>query len=124
MKSSVRPLLLPLSLIILWVAGVGQAFSHAHLVSSVPEANDMAMPSPTELRLKFSEGIELKFTKVQLTGPDKKTVETGPAKLEDRSTLIVPLIGKLPDGTYTVDWKAVSVDGHKSLGHYTFESMQ
>jgi methionine-rich copper-binding protein CopC len=78
------------------------AFAHAKLVSAAPTG--MAMPPPTELRLKFSEGIEIKFTKVKVTGPDKKAVETGPAKLDpsDNSVLIVPLAAPLPDGKYTV----------------------
>jgi methionine-rich copper-binding protein CopC len=42
----------------------------------------MAMPPPTELRLKFSEGIEIKFTKVKVTGASKKAIETGPPKLD------------------------------------------
>jgi len=29
------------------------AFAHAHLVSATPAVNSMAMPAPTELRLKI-----------------------------------------------------------------------
>jgi copper resistance protein C len=104
----------------------GPAFAHAHLVSATPAANSIAMPAPTELRLKFSEALELKFTKVKVTGPDKKAVETGPAKLDpsDNTVLIVPVTTPLPDGMYTVGWEAVSTDGHKIKGNYDFESMQ
>jgi methionine-rich copper-binding protein CopC len=100
------------------------ALAHAKLVSATP--NGMAMPPPTELRLKFSEGIEIKFTKVKVTGPDKKAVETGPAKLDpsDNTVVIVPLAAALPDGKYTVDWQALSADGHKTKGSYGFESMK
>jgi methionine-rich copper-binding protein CopC len=86
----------------------------------------MAMPAPTELRLKFSEGLEIKFTTVKVTGPGKKAIETGPAKLDpsDNTVLIVPLKAALPDGKYTVDWQAVSIDGHKTKGSYGFDSMQ
>jgi methionine-rich copper-binding protein CopC len=102
------------------------AFAHANLISAAPAANSMAMPPPTELRLKFSEGIEIKFTKVKVTGPNKKAIEAGPAKLDpaDNTVLIVPLTAPLPDGKYAVDWQAVSVDGHKTKGSYGFESMR
>jgi copper resistance protein C len=30
------------------------AFAHAHLVSATPAANGMAMPPPTEFRLKWA----------------------------------------------------------------------
>lgn len=108
------------------LALAGPAFAHAHLVSATPAANEHAMPGPTELRLKFSEDLEIKFTKVKLSGPDKKAIETGPEKLDpnDKSLLIVPLVGKLPDGKYKVDWQALSTDGHKTKGSYSFESMQ
>ena len=39
------------------------AHGHANPVNATPAANSMAMRPPTELRLKFSEGIEIKFTK-------------------------------------------------------------
>jgi methionine-rich copper-binding protein CopC len=102
------------------------ALAHAKLVSATPAANAMAMPPPTELRLKFSEAIELKFTKVTVTGPGKKKVGTGTPTLDpnDKTSLIVPLSAPLPDGKYTVDWQALSADGHKTKGTYSFESMQ
>jgi methionine-rich copper-binding protein CopC len=86
----------------------------------------MAMPPPTELRLKFSEPIELKFTKVKLISSNKKIISTGTPSLDpsDNTTLIVPLSGPLPDDKYTVDWQALSADGHKTKGSYGFESMK
>jgi len=102
------------------------ALAHAHLISATPAAGGMAMPPPTELRLKFSEGLEIKFTNVKVSGPNKKPVGTGPAKLDpsDNTLLIVPLTSPLPDGKYTVDWQAVGTDGHKTTGKYSFDSMQ
>ncbi|SDR29616.1 hypothetical protein SAMN05519103_01806 [Rhizobiales bacterium GAS113] len=117
---------IPAAALLLSLGLVSPAFAQANLVSATPAVNGMAMPAPTELRLKFSEGIELKFTKVKVTGPGKKAIETGPAKLDpsDNTLLIVPLTAPLPDGIYTVDWQAVSIDGHKTKGSYGFDSMQ
>jgi methionine-rich copper-binding protein CopC len=85
----------------------------------------MAVP-PTELRLKFSEGIEIKFSKVKVTGAVKRAVETGAVKLDpaDNTVVVVPLTAALSDGKYTVDWQTVSVDGHRTKGSYSFESMK
>jgi methionine-rich copper-binding protein CopC len=104
----------------------GQADAHARLVTATPAANAMAMPAPTELRLKFSEGLELKFAKVTVTGPDKRAVATGPAKLapDDETALIVPLPAPLAEGKYEVEWQVVAKDGHKTKGAYGFTSMQ
>jgi methionine-rich copper-binding protein CopC len=113
--------------VLLFLLGsTGQVLAHAKLVSASPAQDQMAMPPPTELRLKFSEAIELKFTRVKVTGPDGKVIKTGTVKLDpaDKTTLIVPLTDPLSDGKYTVDWQAVSADTHKVKGTYSFESMK
>jgi methionine-rich copper-binding protein CopC len=115
----------PIALLVL-LSLPGQIFAHAQLVSSIPAASEMAMPAPTELRLKFSEGLELKFTIVKVTGPDNAIVKTGPLMLDprDESLLIVPLASPLPDGQYTIEWHVLAKDGHKTKGAYSFTSMQ
>jgi methionine-rich copper-binding protein CopC len=112
--------------LLLLLSSTGQVFAHAKLVSASPAQDQMAMPPPTELRLKFSEAVEPKFTKVKVTGPDGKVVKTGAVKVDpaDKTTIIVPLSGPLPDGKYTVDWQAVSADTHKVKGTYSFQSMK
>lgn len=103
-----------------------EASAHAKLVSETPAADFMAVPAPTELKLKFSEGLELKFTGVKVVGPTKDAVETGPATLDpnDNTVLVVPLKSVLSGGKYTVDWHALSTDGHKTKGTYWFELMK
>jgi copper resistance protein C len=115
-----------LGVLLFLLGSTGQVLAHAKLVSASPAQDQMAMPPPTELRLKFSEAIELKFTRVKVTGPDGKVIKTGPVKLDpaDKTTLIVPLADPLSDGKYTVDWQAVSADTHKVKGTYSFESMK
>jgi copper resistance protein C len=102
------------------------AIAHARLVSALPAANAMAMPAPGELRLTFSEAVELAFTKVRLVGPGKTAVDTGPPSLDpkDHRTVVVPLAAPLADGAYTVEWQALSADGHKTHGSYGFTSMK
>ena len=77
--------------------------------------------SPTALSLKFSESVVLKFTGVTLTGPSG-AVSLGAASLDpkDGSVLVVPLPPSLPAGGYAVAWHALSSDGHKTTGSYSF----
>ena len=99
----------------------GQAFAHAHLKTSVPSDKSTVTASPASLALSFSEGLNLKFTGIKLIGPQKATVKTGDAALTDNGTgLAVPVTGTLPAGTYTVEWHALSTDGHKTTGTYSF----
>jgi methionine-rich copper-binding protein CopC len=103
------------------LAFAGQVFAHAHLESSIPSDKAVVKQAPTELDLTFSEELNLKFTGLKIAGPDNKAVKTGDAMLMDGDkTLMVPVIGKLAAGTYTVQWHALSADGHKTKGEYSF----
>ena len=98
------------------------AFAHAHLKSATPAIGSIVATAPTELDLKFSEGLNLRFTGVKVTGPAKAAVATGEAALGagDDTTLVVPVPDPLAPGSYTVAWHALSTDGHKTSGTYTF----
>ena len=99
----------------------GQAFAHAHLKSATPADKSTIKTSPSELDLTFSEGLNLKFSGIKVTGPDKAIVKLGDAMLMQNDTvLMVPVSGTLGAGTYTVEWHALSADGHKTNGSYTF----
>jgi methionine-rich copper-binding protein CopC len=103
------------------IAMTGPTLAHAHLQSASPAADGTVAVSPTELDLKFSEGLNLKFSGVTVTGPGKAVVATGaPALADGDATLVVPLPAALPAGVYTVDWHALSTDGHKTHGSYSF----
>ncbi|HTJ57481.1 MAG TPA: copper homeostasis periplasmic binding protein CopC [Devosiaceae bacterium] len=107
---------------VLFAAIASPAFAHAHLLNEVPAAKAVVTPAPTSLTLSFSEAVELHFTGVAVTGPDKTPVALGDAALDpkDAKILEVPLKGALPAGAYTVAWHALSTDGHKTNGTYTF----
>ena len=99
----------------------GQAFAHAHLKSATPADKSTIKASPSELDLTFSEGLNLKFSGIKVTGPDKAVVKLGdPMLMQNDTVLMVPVSGTLGAGTYTVEWHALSADGHKTNGSYTF----
>ncbi|WP_131114367.1 copper homeostasis periplasmic binding protein CopC [Lichenihabitans psoromatis] len=104
------------------IGAAAPAFAHAHLTSSVPAAGSRVAAPPTELELKFSEGLNLAFTGVSVKEPGKTAVTTGKASLGagDDTTLTVPVSDTLAAGTYTIDWHALSTDGHKTHGTYMF----
>ncbi|SBS37729.1 Copper resistance protein C precursor [Marinomonas spartinae] len=100
----------------------GAAFAHAHLKSAFPAINGVAVNSPSNLVLKFSEGLNIHFTGVKLVNANHQPIKTGNALLSgsDDKAMVVPLPDMLAKGKYTVDWHALSKDGHKTKGHYTF----
>ncbi len=99
----------------------GQCTAHAQLTKIVPADKATVATSPAELDLHFSEELDIKFSGVKITGPDKAMVKTGDATLMDEGkTLMVPLPEKLGPGAYAVEWHVLSTDGHKTNGTYGF----
>ena len=62
---------------LLWLGCAGPAQAHAHLKTATPAADSTVAASPAELRLTFTEDLELKFSGVAVKGPGKAVVRTG-----------------------------------------------
>ena len=106
----------------LTVCACSTAYAHAHLLQSAPAAGTVITAAPDALRFDFSEGVQLAFTGVTLRGPDRAIVSTRHARLapKDDKELLVPLPRALISGQYTVEWHALSNDGHTTRGSYEF----
>jgi methionine-rich copper-binding protein CopC len=100
----------------------GSALAHAHLKTADPAEGARVANAPAALSLTFSEALEAKLSGVTLKGPDSKTVKTGTLTLDpnDKRAMRVPLDGALRPGKYTVQWRALSKDGHSTHGSYDF----
>lgn len=102
----------------------GPAFAHAKLLSEVPAASDgAAAPAAaapvTELRLSFSETLNAAFSKVVVVDSTGAMQEATVAlDATDAKILVVTFAAPLAGGQYTVNWTAVSEDGHKIAGSY------
>ena len=116
MSLSIRAIAASLALI----CAATTAFSHAQLEKASPPVGG-TVASATEIRLTFSEGVEPKFSKVSVTGPDG-TVPLGTAKPDsgNQAVLVVPISKPLSAGDYKVHWQAVSVDTHHTQGTFEF----
>ncbi len=97
------------------------AFAHAQLDKAVPAVGG-TVSSPSEIRLKFTEGVEPRFSGIALTAAGGAAQPLGKAGVDpaDNSVLIVKVAKKLPPGVYTVKWHAVSVDTHHTQGSFYF----
>ena len=96
--------------------------AHALLLRSVPEANGAVDRAPAQVELLFSESLDGSFSRVTVLDSTGKTVDNGDSRVDPadltRMTVSLP---SLPDGVYTVSWKALSaVDGHVTTGAYPF----
>ncbi|MEU4892273.1 copper resistance protein CopC [Streptomyces sp. NPDC044780] len=102
--------------------GAGSASAHAALTSTDPADGSVVQTAPREVTLHFSEGVLLSDDSVRVLDPSGRRVDTGKATHVGgtSSTAAAELHSGLPDGTYTVAWKAVSEDSHPVSGAFTF----
>jgi len=98
----------------------GQALAHGLLVQTFPAADAVVAEPPVEISLSFNEGIEARFSGIDLLGPDGAVVAVGEIAVVDKN-MVAPVLGSLPPGAYQVDWHVLSADGHKVAGSYRFE---
>lgn len=103
----------------------GPAFAHAKLLAETPPANESSTATPSttppgELRLSFSEELVAAFSRVEVLDENGQhvaaTVTLDPT---DAKVLVATFSEPLPAGSFTINWKAVSADGHKITGTYT-----
>jgi copper resistance protein C len=94
--------------------------AHAELLRTMPQSGSVVSTSPSEMRFQFSEGIEGRFSGLNVVAPNGKPIATGRAQVQG-ATMVVPISASLPPGVYRVNWHVLSVDGHKVQGNFTFE---
>jgi methionine-rich copper-binding protein CopC len=96
----------------------GAAFAHAHLDHATPKVGS-TVAAPKEVVLWFTEKVEPKFSSIEVINDKGEPVQAGKASSMGSAALRVP-VKPLGPGTYTVNWKVLSVDTHRSQGSFTF----
>jgi copper transport protein len=100
----------------------GPASAHASLVDTHPAAGSVLAHAPATVRLTFTEPVQVTAGAVGITGPDGHPVDglDPAADPDDGSTLVAHLPRPLPEGTYAVAWRVISLDGHPVTGSFAF----
>ena len=96
---------------------------HTQLLVSVPAAGQVVAVSPTQIALVFSEPIEDQYTSFDLLDSSGGTIlaAAGTPDPNNPDVLTATLPAPLAEGTYTINWQAVSAaDGHGTSGFFTF----
>lgn len=97
-----------------------QAWAHAKLDSTTPAA-DSTVSSPKTIQAHFSEAIESKLSSLKLATSDGAAVPVMSMNdAKDPATLSIMPNTALKPGAYKVTWSAVSDDGHKTQGTFSF----
>ena len=104
------------------------ADAHARLVRSSPASRAQVAEPPERIELWFSELLENGFNSVEivrtteLATQHRTNLAQGAPTVDrdDRTHLLVP-IPRLAPGSYAVEWRVLSRDGHSAAGRFTFQ---
>jgi methionine-rich copper-binding protein CopC len=116
MKRYLRPVVLAFALSL----ATGSAFAHAHPKVMEPGVGFVGA-APAQVSIRFTEGLEPKFSSIQVSGADGAAV-TKAASVVDAgdATHMTLALPALRQGSYSVHWIAVATDGHRTEGTYSF----
>lgn len=95
--------------------------AHATLLRSQPDAGKVLTTPPAQILFWFSERLEPLFHKVRITDGKNKTLPTQDLRVDktDPTLLIVP-VASLSPGSYRVQYRVLSRDGHVAEGSFSF----
>lgn len=113
----------PIRIFLALVAAVVNAAAYAHtfLDHADPKVGSVVAVAPDELRIWFTQDLEPAFSTAEVLDARGKRADTGHVEVDPKErTLLRVALGKLPPGTYTVNWRVVSLDTHPTEGHFTF----
>ena len=106
---------------LLYLAWQSTASAHAFLDHADPKVGSTITAAPAELKIWFTQELEPAFSIIEVHDAQNQQVDKKDTHLDDKDkTLLIVSLSTLPPGTYTVAWHVVSVDTHKTQGHFEF----
>jgi methionine-rich copper-binding protein CopC len=100
--------------------GITTAAAHAYLDHASPLVGSTVSTAPSEVRMWFTQALEPRFSGAQMRGPGGKVFGSGVVDGGDPKQMVIRVHGLAP-GKYTVTWKILSVDTHRTEGSFSFE---
>ncbi|MCV7429675.1 copper resistance CopC family protein [Mycobacterium montefiorense] len=95
------------------------ASAHANRVSADPADNAVLAAGPARVSATFNEQLQTTFAAMTVVGPDGKVWSSGDTTV--RGAVVGVAVRPLgPAGTYTVNYRVTSADGHVVSGSWSF----
>ncbi|MEB3980916.1 copper resistance protein CopC [Mycobacterium sp. 663a-19] len=95
------------------------ALAHAARVSAEPAENAVLTTGPDRVSATFNERLQTTFAAMTVVGPDGNVWSTGEPTVQGAVVGVgVRPLG--PSGTYTVNYRVTSADGHVVSGSWSF----
>jgi methionine-rich copper-binding protein CopC len=119
MKHLVAVAVLVMGMAAATLVGAGQAAAHAMRVASDPAENAELTEAPRTVSATFNEAMQPAFAAMTVVGPDGNLWSVGEPTVDGA----VVSVGVRPlgaAGTYTINYRATSADGHVVSGSWSF----
>jgi methionine-rich copper-binding protein CopC len=101
------------------LAGAAVASAHAARIASDPTENAELATGPQRVSATFNEAMQPEFAAMTVVGPDGNLWSSGDPQVAG-AVLSVGVRPLGPSGTYTVNYRVTSADGHPVSGSWTF----
>ena len=95
------------------------AFAHAARVSAEPADNAVLTTGPDRVSATFNERLQTTFAAMTVVGPDANVWSAGEPTVQG-AVVGIGLRPLGPAGTYTVNYRVTSADGHVVNGSWSF----
>lgn len=95
------------------------AWAHAYPAVSIPNNDATVKEPPREVRIQFTEGVEIAFSQITVKAASGEIVSQGKLRQLADDTLAIDL-KQLSPGNYTIEWQALSIDTHVTEGLLRF----
>ena len=107
------------SALLLLALTVRQVLGHAYPAVSLPNNGATVKEPPRELRIQFTEAVEVAFSQITVKDANGEIVSQGKLRQLANDTLAIDL-KSLSAGSYSVEWQVLSVDTHVTDGVLRF----
>jgi methionine-rich copper-binding protein CopC len=101
------------------LAGSGVASAHAVRISTDPADHAVLDSGPRRVSATFNEQLQPQFDAMTVVGPDGNLWSTGDPEVQG-AVISVGVRPLGPAGTYTVNYRVTSADGHPVPGSWSF----
>lgn len=95
------------------------ASAHAARIAADPAENTALTAGPQRVSATFNEQMQPEFAAMTVVGPDGNLWSSGEPQVQG-AVLSVGVRPLGPAGTYTVNYRVTSADGHPVSGSWTF----
>jgi methionine-rich copper-binding protein CopC len=97
------------------------ALAHARLLQEEPAEGATLAKSSDKVELRFSEPVDAEFSPLEVRDSEGNRVDKDDARVDPQDAgVLLAGLKELPEGSYTVEWRVTSIDGHVVEGRYGF----